>query len=190
MHLIGHLIPAAFKSDSQPPLSRRSSRLTVDLSVLAIFFGLFSFPAVAGHKTIDIGNLKKEVDLPAGGFGETFDMKLVVQQVFNPGMSDKRGCRLQVYMTNTSKVTINLRANVTTYDTQNEVADVNLVPTADLLPGQQVMRLYSCKPAESIEVSRDNLYSWPNVCDINGAEQSPCPVAVHFSSTLGIIEQK
>ena len=160
------------------------------LGFLALLICLGSASAWAGHKTIEIGNLKKEVDLPAGGFGETFDMKLVVQQVFNPGMSDKRGCRLQIYMTNTSKVKINLRAQVVTYDSLNEIADVNLVPTADLGPGQQIMRLYSCKPADAVEISRENLYSWPNACDINGTEQSPCPVAIHFSSTLGIVEQK
>jgi len=146
--------------------------------------------AWAGHKTIDIANLKKQMDMPAGGFGESFDFKLVVQQVFNPGMSDKRGCRLQVYLTNQSKVKINLRVHVTTYDSQPEIADVNLVPSGDLGPGQQAMRLYSCVPADTVEVSRDNIYAWPNVCDINGAEQSPCPVAIHFSSTLGIMEQK
>ena len=147
-------------------------------------------PAWAGHKTIDINNLKKEMDLPPGGFGESFDMKVIAQMVFNPGMSDKRGCRLQVYFINTSKVTINLRTEIITYDSLSEVADVNLVPSADLGPGQQVMRLYSCKPADAIEVSRDNNYSWPVVCDINGQEQSPCPVSLHFSSTLGIYEKK
>jgi len=162
-------------------------RFGLALLTLGVVLGT---PALAGHKTIDIANLKKEMELPAGGFGEAFDLKMVVQMVFNPGMSDKRGCRLQVYYTNTSKVKINLRTNVTTYDSQPEVADVNLVPTGDLAPGQMIMRLYSCKPAEAVEISRENQYAWPNVCDIEGKEQSPCPVAIHFSSTMGIVEQK
>ncbi len=155
---------------------------------LAALLACWVNPVWAGHKTIDIANLKKQLDLPAGGFGETFDMKVVVQMVFNPGMSDKRGCRLQVFLTNQSKVMINLRTHITTYDSQPEVADVNLVPSGDLMPGQMVMRLYSCKPADAVDVSRDNLYAWPNVCDIDGHEQSPCPVEIHFSSTLGIME--
>ena len=88
-----------------------------------------------------------------------------------------------------------MRTLLTTYMTsegspQPDVADVEMVPTADLLPGQQIMRLYSCKPAELIEVTRDNSYTWPNVCEINGEEQSPCPVELHFSSTMNIIDPK
>ena len=150
----------------------------------------FASAALAGHKTVEIDNLKKATILPPGGFGESFPMKMSAQMVYSPGMSDKRGCRLQVYFVNTSKVTINLRAEVITYDSQPEVADINLVPTATLGPGQQVMRLYSCKPAEAVEVSRENTFAWPNVCDINGQEQTPCPVEIQFSSTLGIVEKK
>ena len=163
--------------------------------VAALIIGASDLAWAGGHKTIDLNNLQKDVVFPPGGFGESFTLKMAVQIVYNPGMSDKRGCRLQIYMTNTSKVKINMRTLLTTYMTsegspQPDVADVEMVPTADLLPGQQIMRLYSCKPAELIEVTRDNSYTWPNVCEINGEEQSPCPVELHFSSTMNIIDPK
>lgn len=163
--------------------------------VMALLVGASNSAWAGGHKTIDLNNLDQEFVFAPGGFGESFTLKMVAQIVYNPGMSDKRGCRLQIYMTNTSKVKINMRAVLTTFMTsegssQPEISDVEMVPTADLAPGQQVMRLYSCKPADTVQVTRDNTYTWPNVCDINGEEQSPCPVELHFSSTLNVIESK
>ena len=164
-------------------------------AAVIIVFAAGGSPAWAGaHKTIDLNNLNKEAVLAPGGFGESFVLKMVVQIVYNPGMNDRRGCRLQITMSNLSKVKINMRTQITTYmpgdGDKPDVADVDLVPTGDLPPGQQLMRLYSCKTAELIEAVRDNVYAWPNVCDINGQEQSPCPVELHLSSTLGIIEPK
>lgn len=166
------------------------SKLRVYTGLGVIASALGGAPAWAGHTTVDLGNLSKEVDLAAGGYGDAFDMKLSVQQVFNPGMSDKRGCRMQIYFMNASKAKLNVRVLVTTYDSQKHPADTNLVPSGDLDPGQSVMRLFSCIPAETVEAARDNEYAWPNACDVNGAEQSPCPVAIHFTSTLSIIEPK
>ena len=151
---------------------------------------LVALPAWAGHKTIDTSNLKKQLDLPPGVYGESFDVRLVVQQVYNPGMSDKRGCRLQVFFENQAKAKINLRVLINTYDTKAALLDTNLVPSGELDGGQQVMRLLSCSPAQMVEVSRESSYGWPQVCDIDGVEQSPCPIAVHFSSTMGIVEAK
>lgn len=150
----------------------------------------WALPVQAGHRTVDLSNLKKDVDLPPGGYGDAHDMKVMVQEVFNPGMSDKRGCRLQISFMNQSKVKLNLRMLITTYDSLQQPADTNLVPSGDLEPGQSVMRLFSCKPAETVEAARDNEYAWPNTCDVNGVEQAPCPVAIHFSATLGIIDPK
>ena len=160
-----------------------------------LLIGLAPAAWAGGHKTIDMNNLNTEYVFPPGGYGESFTLSMQVEIVYNPGMSDKRGCRLQVYMTNTSKVKINMRTLLATSmsgdgSAEPDVADIDMVPTADLAPGQKVMRLYSCKPADTVTVPRDNVYTWPNICEINGEEQSPCPVELHFSSTMAVIEQK
>ena len=157
---------------------------------LAAALAVLSAPAWAGHRTVDMANLSNVIDLAPGGYGDAYDVTLRVEQVYNPGMSDKRGCRMQVSFINTSKASVNVRVLVNTFDSTKQPADTNLVPSGDLAPGKSVMRLFSCIPAETVEASRDNQYGWPVTCDINGTEQSPCPVMFHFSSTLEIIPPK
>ena len=65
--------------------------------------------------------------------------------------------------------------------------DVDMVATGPFKGGTDVTRLYSCKAADTIGIPRDNDYAWPNTCEINGEEQTPCPVEIHLSSTLAII---
>ena len=160
---------------------------------MAVWLGAALCPAWAGgHKGVDLNNLQKVFELPQGGFGESYPVNVRVQIAFNPGMSDRRGCRLQVYITNTSKATISMRVPIETYvnhdDEPPEEADINLVPSGTLKSGQMVMRLFSCKPADLVYVLRDNPYAWPNTCDIDGLEQTPCPVEVHFAATMPMID--
>ena len=162
------------------------------LTVLALALTAGSSGAwAAGHKGVDLNNLQNVFTFPPGGFGESFKLKMMVQIAFNPGMSDRKGCRLQVYMINQSKVTINMRAMVTTYISHDsdpvEEGDTDLVPSAVLPPGQMVMRLFSCKPADLVDMPRTNEYSWPNICEINGEVQTPCPVEIDFSSTMRMV---
>jgi len=109
---------------------------------------------------------------------------LSITQVFFPGMSERTGCRMQITARNQSSSRISMRALVNTFDSAKEAVDTWLVPTGDLKPGEEVLRIYSCRTAHDATVSEASPYAWPQTCVIDGAATSPCPVTLHVSSSI------
>ena len=111
-------------------------------------------------------------------------LELSITQVFFPGMSEKTGCRMQITARNRSPSRINMRALVNTFDGAKEAVDTWLVPTGELKPGEEVLRIYSCRTAHVAAVSEASPYAWPQTCNVDGANASPCPVTLHVSMTI------
>jgi len=111
-------------------------------------------------------------------------LELSITQVFFPGMSEKTGCRMQITAQNRSASSINMRALVNTFDGAKEAVDSWLVPTGELKPGEEVLRIYSCRTAHAAVVSEASPYAWPQTCVIGGVVASPCPLSLHVSMSI------
>jgi hypothetical protein len=132
---------------------------------------------------------RTEVLLPDSA-SEPRQFRLNVEQVFFPGVPDRVACRMQIRAFNDSKQRIGLRLLIQTYNKEKELLDSWLVPTTELAPGQEMLRLYSCRPAVLVEVMRNSDYGWPNSCQIAGEDTIPCPVVLNYHSALALAPVK
>jgi len=139
--------------------------------------------AAASHGANDEATAHEVV--MASALGPSSDsLHLSIVQVFFPGLSERVGCRMQVIARNDSHTHISMRALVNTFDDDKAAVDAWLVPTGDLKPGEEVMRIYSCHTAHEAVVSEASPYGWPQVCFIDGKEMSPCPLTLRVVSSL------
>ena len=118
------------------------------------------------------------------GGGDT--LHLTIMQVFFPGLPERAGCRMQVIARNDGTSRVSMRALVNTFDEAKGAVDTWLVPTGDLKPGEEVLRVYSCRTAHDVAVSEASPYGWPQTCTVNGADTSPCPLTLKVSTSISL----
>lgn len=146
---------------------------------------LWIAPAVAGNPHAAEGETTlREVTLAPSVPPSDDAVHLTIIEVNFPGLSERSACRLQVLAVNEGGNRIGLRTLLATFSEANGLINNWLVPTGDLDPGGQSLRTYSCKIASTLKVSKESTFGWPHVCDINGNQVSPCPVALKISSNL------
>ncbi|MDA8232750.1 MAG: hypothetical protein M0006_15575 [Magnetospirillum sp.] len=133
--------------------------------------------------------LREAVLAPAGTVsGEQVD--LTVEQAFYPNLPAKRSCRLEIYAVNRTGRHVGLHALISTRDGNSREVDSWLVPTGEMSPGAEVKRVYSCDKAASIEIMRTTPFGWPKTCNVDGTDVSPCPIALHVTSSLAFSDSK
>ena len=111
-------------------------------------------------------------------------LHLTVEQVFFPGLSERVGCRMQISARNDTGTPVSLRLLVNGFDDSKAVVDTWLVPTGDLKPGEEVMRIYSCVAGHEFAVSEASPYGWPQTCVVDGNTMSPCPLGLAVTTII------
>lgn len=114
-------------------------------------------------------------------------LKIVISQVYYPGVPDRVACRFTVRAINQGHERVAAYALLRTLNSDKEIVNTWMVPTGDLAPGESSERLYSCKTAQYLQVDRKSMSGWPGRCEVNGEEQSPCPLIVGLEANLNLI---
>ena len=143
-------------------------------------------PTAADNKNPQEQSIERDQELLPDSASELRPMRLSIEQVFFPGVPDRTACRMQIRVYNDSRSTINLRLLIQTSNVEKEPQDSWLVPAGDLKPGEEVLRLFSCRPSVAVDVMRNSDYGWPITCRIDGDDVVPCPVNIKFHSSLAI----
>jgi hypothetical protein len=115
-------------------------------------------------------------------------VRMAILRAVVPGTSEKVGCRMQIISTNDTTHRVNVRILLRTYDARGELVDTWLVPTGELQPGEEFMKVNSCRGGRKMKIARDNKYGWPVTCDVDGEPAAPCPVSLKIRSSMDIME--
>ena len=111
-------------------------------------------------------------------------LKITLTQVNFPGVPERSACRFLVRASNDGSQRIGVHALVRTFDSYQSVLNTWLIPTGDLMPGQTVERIYSCKMAQGLILDQASASGWPGRCTIDGEERSPCPASLVLETNL------
>jgi hypothetical protein len=151
--------------------------------------GLVALLAVAAAKAQMIEQSQSalaRVTLRSPGVPPEGKIRFSVIQVDFPGLPPKTGCRMQIRAYNEGKVPATFRVLVDIRYYEKVPVGTWLVPYTDLQPGQEVLRLYSCKPARYVRILTDSPYAWPTTCSVAGKVRSPCPLVMDVQSSLAL----
>jgi len=135
-------------------------------------------PPLHGGETLLSSDVKTATDV----------MRIAVMRAVIPGASEKVGCRIQMISTNDTTHRVNLRVLLSTFDAKGDLVDTWLVPTGELEPGEEFMKVNSCHGGRKMKIARDNKYGWPVSCDVDGEAVAPCPVSLKLKSSMEILE--
>jgi hypothetical protein len=160
-------------------LGRMAAGLVAATACLAAAAAMANRPN--GGNGGDLGEAILTAASPAEAEGP---IRITAVQVFFPGVPERFACRMQLTVANEGDRVISLRTLLTTRDGDNQLVNSWLVPSGILAPGEAVERIYSCKQADRLTVSRESPHGWPTVCVVGGEEVSPCPVALRISTSL------
>lgn len=103
-------------------------------------------------------------------------VRLNITQFSYPGVPERAACRTVIRVENDSPHKVGFYTLVRTFDTTKQALGTWMTPSGELAPGQSGERLYSCKLARYMVLDRGSAGGWPNSCQVDGEERSPCPI--------------
>lgn len=103
-------------------------------------------------------------------------VRLNITQFSYPGVPERAACRTVIRLENDSSHKVAFYTLVRTFDTAQAALGTWMTPSGELSPGQSGERLYSCKLARYMVLDRGSAGGWPNSCQVDGEERSPCPI--------------
>ncbi|MGE4280378.1 MAG: hypothetical protein AB7G62_12365 [Magnetospirillum sp.] len=103
-------------------------------------------------------------------------VRLNITQFSYPGVPERAACRTVIRVENDSTHKVAFYSLVRTFDAAKSALGTWMTPSGELGPGQSGERLYSCKLARYMVLDRGAAGGWPNSCQVDGEERSPCPI--------------
>lgn len=116
-------------------------------------------------------------------------VRLNITQFSYPGVPERAACRTVIRVENASEHTIAFYTLIRTFDPQQVPLGTWMTPSGELPPGKSGERLYSCKLSRYMVLDRGSAGGWPNTCQIDGEERSPCPLELTFDANMDFLPE-
>ncbi|OJX74768.1 hypothetical protein [Magnetospirillum sp. 64-120] len=114
-------------------------------------------------------------------------VRLNITQFSYPGVPERAACRTVIRVENDSSHKVAFYSLVRTFDTAKEALGTWMTPSGELTPGQSGEKLYSCKLARYMVLDRGAAGGWPNSCQVDGEERSPCPIQLTLDVNIDFL---
>ncbi|MBI2235741.1 MAG: hypothetical protein HYU60_02090 [Magnetospirillum sp.] len=109
------------------------------------------------------------------------EVVLSVWQFTAPGMSDKKGCRTRVVITNRSNGVVNFSGRIYVLNGARQEVDGWHVSAAHIRPNEETERLYSCAPgAQMLRLQGSRVSDDSPACSDDGK----CPLTLKVETNL------